>query len=126
MRAPGRTDRPDTWAMLPGASPVCGAPCPHPCTMPPPFHSLAPFSTVLPGFCLACDNRAILQCLEHHYAAFPLPNGTSFYGFRTLQEDVADMGGLAIALKVTHIPKARISYQQNRQPVLFFLSYPPG
>nr|XP_019570939.1 PREDICTED: kell blood group glycoprotein isoform X3 [Rhinolophus sinicus] len=55
---------------------------------------------LLPGFCLACDNRAVLQCLENHYAAFPLPNGTSFNGFRTLQEDVADMGGLAIALKV--------------------------
>ncbi|XP_074171352.1 kell blood group glycoprotein isoform X5 [Rhinolophus sinicus] len=84
---------------------------------------------LLPGFCLACDNRAILQCLEHHYAAFPLPNGTSFYGFRTLQEDVADMGGLAIALKAynnrlswhrgeTTLPRLDLSPHQ-----LFFLSY---
>lgn len=103
----------------------------YPMSSPPnydsPFHALAPFSTVLPGCCLACDNCAVLQCLENHYAAFPLPNGTSFNGSRTLQKDAADMGGLAIALKVTHVPKARIySHQQNRQSVLFFLSYPPG
>nr|XP_019570938.1 PREDICTED: kell blood group glycoprotein isoform X2 [Rhinolophus sinicus] len=84
---------------------------------------------LLPGFCLACDNRAVLQCLENHYAAFPLPNGTSFNGFRTLQEDVADMGGLAIALKAynnrlswhrgeTTLPRLDLSPHQ-----LFFLSY---
>ena len=48
------------------------------------------------------------MCLEHHYAAFPLPNGTFFNGSRTFLEDAADTGGLAIALQVTHIPRAAI------------------
>lgn len=86
-----------------------------------PFHSLAPFSTVLPGGCLACDSRALhgaQLCLERHYAAFPLPNGTSFNSSHSLQENAADVGGLAIALQVTEVPKARVCSDQ------FFLHHP--
>lgn len=82
------------------------APClniPFPC----------PFSTVLPGGCPACDTHALkeaLLCLEHHYAAFPLYGVTSFNSSHTVLENAADIGGLAIALQVTHIPKVRIFF----------------
>lgn len=60
---------------------------------------------VLPGGCPACDTRALqkaLLCLERLYAALPSPKGTSFNVSRTLLEDAADAGALAIALKVTY------------------------
>ncbi|XP_077004410.1 kell blood group glycoprotein isoform X2 [Tamandua tetradactyla] len=90
------------------------------------------YQLLLPGGCPSCDTHALqeaLQCLEDHYAAFPLPNGTSFNGSRTLLENAADMGGLAIALQAyskrllwhhgeTTLPKLGLSPQQ-----LFFRSY---
>ncbi|KAB0388971.1 hypothetical protein E2I00_001687 [Balaenoptera physalus] len=61
------------------------------------------YQLLFPGGCPACDTHALqgaLVCLERHYAAFPLPNGTFFNGSRTFLEDAADTGGLAIALQV--------------------------
>ncbi|XP_027626333.1 kell blood group glycoprotein isoform X2 [Tupaia chinensis] len=91
------------------------------------FHQL-----LLPGGCPACDTHALqgaLLCLERHYAAFPLPNGSSFSDSHTLLENAADVGGLAIALKAytkrllryhgeTTLPNMNLSPQQ-----LFFRSY---
>ncbi|KAM5204984.1 kell blood group glycoprotein isoform 2-T2 [Hipposideros larvatus] len=87
---------------------------------------------LLPGGCLACDSRALhgaQLCLERHYAAFPLPNGTAFNSSHSLQESAADVGGLAIALQAyskgllwhrgeTTLPDLGLSPHQ-----LFFLSY---
>lgn len=70
---------------------------------PSPIHSLVPSLTVLPGGCPACDTRALqeaLLCLEHRYAAFPLPSMSSFNGSHTLLENAADIGGVAIAFQV--------------------------
>lgn len=97
--------------MLWGASPVCGIPWSSSLLHISPFLSLAPFSTVLPGGCPACDTHALqgaLLCLKRHYQSIPLPSGLSFNGSWTLLENAADMGGLAIALQVTPIPRARI------------------
>lgn len=77
------------------------------------FYPLALFSTVLPGGCPACDTHALegaLLCLERHYAAFPLYGVTSFNSSHMVLENAADMGALAVALQVTHIPKVRISF----------------
>ncbi|XP_069443116.1 kell blood group glycoprotein isoform X3 [Ovis canadensis] len=87
---------------------------------------------LLPGGCPACDTRALqkaLLCLERLYAAFPSPRGTSFDVSRTLLEDAADAGALAIALKAykkrlvlfrgeTILPGLDLSPRQ-----LFFRSY---
>ena len=96
---------PGALAALPGASAVCRSPTSSSGHLSSPFPPHAPFSTVLPGGCPACDTRALqkaLLCLERLYAAFPSPRGTSFDVSRTLLEDAADAGALAIALKVTH------------------------
>ncbi|XP_023040690.1 kell blood group glycoprotein isoform X4 [Piliocolobus tephrosceles] len=61
------------------------------------------YQLLLPGGCPACDTHALQEafvCLKHHYAAFPLPSGTSFNDSLTFLENAADMGGLAIALQV--------------------------
>nr|XP_044626110.1 kell blood group glycoprotein isoform X4 [Equus asinus] len=90
------------------------------------------YKLLLPGGCPACDTRALqgaLLCLEHLYAAFPLPRGVSFNGSRTFLENAADTGGLVIALKAyrkrllwhrgeTVLPNLNLSPQQ-----LFFRSY---
>lgn len=114
-------DGPEASTILLGASSLCGTPMSSPLHPVSPFHALVPFSTVLPGGCPACDSHALqeaLQCLERHYAGFPLPSGISFNGSYSFLEDAADTGGLAIALQVTHIPRARTYiYQQARQPV---------
>ncbi|XP_006925354.2 kell blood group glycoprotein homolog [Pteropus alecto] len=87
---------------------------------------------LLPGGCPACDTHALqgaLLCLEHHYAALPLPSGAPFNGSHTFLEDAADMGALAIALQAYNerlfwrrgeatLPDLDLSPQQ-----LFFLSY---
>ncbi|XP_061270958.1 kell blood group glycoprotein isoform X2 [Bos javanicus] len=87
---------------------------------------------LLPGGCPACDTRALqkaLLCLERLYAALPSPKGTSFNVSRTLLEDAADAGALAIALKAykkrlvlfrgeTVLPNLDLSPRQ-----LFFRSY---
>ncbi|XP_070644397.1 kell blood group glycoprotein isoform X3 [Bos indicus] len=87
---------------------------------------------LLPGGCPACDTRALqkaLLCLERLYAALPSPKGTSFNVSRTLLEDAADAGALAIALKAykkrlvlfrgeTILPNLDLSPRQ-----LFFRSY---
>ncbi|XP_076716000.1 kell blood group glycoprotein isoform X2 [Callospermophilus lateralis] len=90
------------------------------------------YQLLLPGDCLDCDTRALqeaLLCLEHHYAAFPLPSGTSFSGSSTLLENAADVGGLDIAFQAysrslleyrgeTKLPNWDLSPHQ-----LFFRSY---
>uniref|UniRef100_A0A8C9E2R1 Kell metallo-endopeptidase (Kell blood group) n=1 Tax=Phocoena sinus TaxID=42100 RepID=A0A8C9E2R1_PHOSS len=90
------------------------------------------YQLLFPGGCPACDTHALqgaLVCLERHYAAFPLPNGTFFNGSRTFLEDAADTGGLAIALQAynkrllwyrgeTTLPSLNLSPWQ-----LFFRSY---
>uniref|UniRef100_A0A8C0DMT4 Kell metallo-endopeptidase (Kell blood group) n=1 Tax=Balaenoptera musculus TaxID=9771 RepID=A0A8C0DMT4_BALMU len=90
------------------------------------------YQLLFPGGCPACDTHALqgaLVCLERHYAAFPLPNGTFFNGSRTFLEDAADTGGLAIALQAynkrllwyrgeTTLPNLNFSPWQ-----LFFRSY---
>ncbi|XP_033049039.1 kell blood group glycoprotein isoform X4 [Trachypithecus francoisi] len=61
------------------------------------------YQLLLPGGCPACDTHALqeaLVCLKRHYAAFPLPSGTSFNDSLTFLENAADVGGLAIALQV--------------------------
>ncbi|KAB0375753.1 hypothetical protein FD755_012396 [Muntiacus reevesi] len=87
---------------------------------------------LLPGGCLACDTRALqkaLLCLERLYTALPSPKGTAFEVSRTLLEDAADAGALAIALKAykkrlvlfrgeTILPNLDLSPRQ-----LFFRSY---
>ncbi|CAK7296200.1 Kell blood group glycoprotein [Vulpes lagopus] len=91
------------------------------------FHQL-----LLPGGCPACDTRALQGaqlCLKRHYAAIPLPSGTSFNESQTFLENAADAGGLAIALQAyskrllwhrgeTVLPNLDLSPQQ-----LFFRSY---
>uniref|UniRef100_A0A8C0MZA2 Kell metallo-endopeptidase (Kell blood group) n=1 Tax=Canis lupus familiaris TaxID=9615 RepID=A0A8C0MZA2_CANLF len=91
------------------------------------FHQL-----LLPRGCPACDTRALqgaLLCLKRHYAAIPLPSGTSFNESQTFLENAADVGGLAIALQAyskrllwhrgeTVLPNLDLSPQQ-----LFFRSY---
>ncbi|XP_072618918.1 kell blood group glycoprotein isoform X1 [Vulpes vulpes] len=91
------------------------------------FHQL-----LLPRGCPACDTRALqgaLLCLKRHYAAIPLPSGTSFNESQTFLENAADAGGLAIALQAyskrllwhrgeTVLPNLDLSPQQ-----LFFRSY---
>ncbi|XP_021573127.1 kell blood group glycoprotein [Carlito syrichta] len=86
----------------------------------------------LPGDCPACDARALhgaRLCLEHHYAAFLLPSRTSFNDSFTFLENVADVGGLAVALQAytkrllwhsgeTTLPSLDLSPQQ-----IFFRSY---
>ncbi|XP_077604017.1 kell blood group glycoprotein isoform X1 [Crocuta crocuta] len=60
------------------------------------------YQLLLPGGCPACDTHALqgaLLCLKHHYESIPLPSGLSFNGSWTLQENAADIGGLAIALQ---------------------------
>lgn len=84
---------------------VCRRPMSSPRHHASPFPPLAPLSTVLPGGCPACDTRALqraLLCLERLYTALPSPRGPSFDVSRTLLEDAADAGALAVALKVTH------------------------
>ncbi|XP_057589573.1 kell blood group glycoprotein [Hippopotamus amphibius kiboko] len=90
------------------------------------------YQLLLPEGCPACDTHAlqgVRLCLERHYAAFPLPKGTSFNGSRTYLEDAADIGGLTIALQAynkrllwyrgeTTLPNLDLSPQQ-----LFFRSY---
>uniref|UniRef100_A0A8D2BIJ0 Kell blood group glycoprotein n=1 Tax=Sus scrofa TaxID=9823 RepID=A0A8D2BIJ0_PIG len=90
------------------------------------------YQLLLPGGCPACDSHALqeaLQCLERHYAGFPLPSGISFNGSYSFLEDAADTGGLAIALQAynkrllryrgeTTLPNQDLSPQQ-----LFFRSY---
>lgn len=113
LREAARRGSSETFAGLLGASPVCGPHRPSPLHHASPRHSLAPFPTVLPGGCPACDTHALqgaLLCLEHHYAALPLPSGAPFNGSHTFLEDAADTGALAIALQVTHAPRARISF----------------
>ncbi|XP_037006251.2 kell blood group glycoprotein isoform X2 [Artibeus jamaicensis] len=87
---------------------------------------------LLPGNCPGCDTHALereQQCLESHYAAFPLHGGTSFSGFHSLLESAADVGALAIALQAynkrllwhrgeTTLPNLDLNPQQ-----LFFRSY---
>lgn len=61
------------------------------------------YQLLLPGGCPACDTCALqeaLLCLEHHYAAFPLPSMSSFNGSHTLLENAGDIGGLAIAFQM--------------------------
>lgn len=68
-----------------------------------PIGSLVPFPTVLPGGCPACDTHVLqeaLLCLEHHYAAFPLPSMARLNGSHALLENAGDIGGLAIAFQV--------------------------
>ena len=96
---------PGAFAALSGASAVCRSPTASPRHHSSQFSPRAPFPTVLPGGCPACDTRALqkaLLCLERLYAALPTPKGTSFNVSRTLLEDAADAGALAIALKVTY------------------------
>ncbi|XP_058391096.1 kell blood group glycoprotein [Diceros bicornis minor] len=90
------------------------------------------YQLLQPGGCPACDTRALrgaLLCLEHLYAAFPLPRGISFNASYTLLENAMDIGGLAIALQAyserllwhrgeTVLPNLNLSPQQ-----LFFRSY---
>nr|XP_009001169.2 kell blood group glycoprotein isoform X5 [Callithrix jacchus] len=90
------------------------------------------YELLLPGGCLDCDTHALqeaLLCLERHYAAFPLPNGTSFNNSLTFLENAADAGGLAIALQAynkrllwhhgeTVLPNLDLTPQQ-----IFFRSY---
>nr|XP_020746727.1 kell blood group glycoprotein [Odocoileus virginianus texanus] len=87
---------------------------------------------LLPGGCPACDTRALqkaLLCLERLYTALPSPKGTSFDVSRTLLEDAADAGALAVALEAykkrlvlfrgeTILPSLDLSPRQ-----LFFQSY---
>lgn len=82
------------------------------------------FSTVLPGGCPSCDNNALQEaslCLERHYAAFPLPNRTTFNSSLTFLENAADVGGLSIAWQVIYMPKAWF-YQQD----YFLLFFSPS
>nr|XP_014990605.2 kell blood group glycoprotein isoform X5 [Macaca mulatta] len=90
------------------------------------------YQLLLPGGCPACDTHALqeaLLCLKRHYAAFPLPSGTSFNDSLTFLENAADVGGLAIALQAyskrllwhrgeTVLPRLDLSPQQ-----IFFRSY---
>nr|XP_055140291.1 kell blood group glycoprotein isoform X2 [Symphalangus syndactylus] len=90
------------------------------------------YQLLLPGGCPACDTHALQEarlCLKRHYAAFPLPNGTSFNDSLTFLENAADVGGLAIALQAyskrllwhhgeTVLPSLDLSPQQ-----IFFRSY---
>uniref|UniRef100_A0A2K5P9F4 Kell metallo-endopeptidase (Kell blood group) n=1 Tax=Cebus imitator TaxID=2715852 RepID=A0A2K5P9F4_CEBIM len=90
------------------------------------------YQLLLPGGCLGCDTHALqeaLLCLERHYAAFPLPRGSSFNDSLTLLENAADAGGLAIALQAynkrllwhhgeTVLPSLDLTPQQ-----IFFRSY---
>ncbi|XP_057360832.1 kell blood group glycoprotein isoform X2 [Manis pentadactyla] len=90
------------------------------------------YQQLLPGGCPACDTRALQGaqlCLEDHYAAFPLPSGTTFNGSHTFLENAADTGGLTIALQAysqrlvrhhgeTTLPDLGLSPHQ-----LFFRSY---
>ncbi|XP_017746871.1 PREDICTED: kell blood group glycoprotein isoform X3 [Rhinopithecus bieti] len=90
------------------------------------------YQLLLPGGCPACDTHALqegLVCLKRHYAAFPLPSGTSFNDSLTFLENAADVGGLAIALQAyskrllrhhgeTILPSLDLSPQQ-----IFFRSY---
>ncbi|XP_004430732.1 PREDICTED: kell blood group glycoprotein [Ceratotherium simum simum] len=90
------------------------------------------YQLLQPGGCPACDTRALrgaLLCLEHLYAAFPLPRGISLNASYTLLENAMDIGGLAIALQAyserllwhrgeTVLPNLNLSPQQ-----LFFRSY---
>ncbi|XP_071071422.1 transient receptor potential cation channel subfamily V member 5 isoform X6 [Dasypus novemcinctus] len=90
------------------------------------------YQFLLPGGCPSCDTHAlqrVVLCLENHYAAFPLPSGTSFNSSHTFLENAADIGGLAIALQAyskrllwhrgeTTLPKLGLSPRQ-----LFFRSY---
>ncbi|XP_075862794.1 kell blood group glycoprotein isoform X6 [Microcebus murinus] len=90
------------------------------------------YKLLLPGGCPACDTDALqreLLCLEHQYAAFPSHGRSSFNGSRTLLENAADVGGLAIALQAynqrllmhygeTTLPGLDLSPQQ-----IFFRSY---
>ncbi|KAL2777784.1 kell blood group glycoprotein [Daubentonia madagascariensis] len=90
------------------------------------------YKLLLPGGCPACDTHALqreLLCLERHYAAFPLPGRSFFNGSRRFLENVADVGGLTIALQAynkrllwhygeTTLPGLDLSPQQ-----IFFRSY---
>ncbi|XP_040858021.1 kell blood group glycoprotein isoform X2 [Ochotona curzoniae] len=90
------------------------------------------YQFLLPGGCPSCDNNALQEaslCLERHYAAFPLPNRTTFNSSLTFLENAADVGGLSIAWQAysksltryrgeTTLPNQDLSSQQ-----LFFRSY---
>ncbi|XP_058537463.1 kell blood group glycoprotein isoform X3 [Ochotona princeps] len=90
------------------------------------------YQFLLPGGCPSCDNNALQEaslCLERHYAAFPLPNSTTFNGSLTFLENAADVGGVSIAWQAysksltryrgeTTLPNQDLSSQQ-----LFFRSY---
>ncbi|XP_063141829.1 kell blood group glycoprotein isoform X6 [Rattus norvegicus] len=90
------------------------------------------FQFLLPGGCPACDTRALqeaLLCLEHRYAAFPLPSMSSFNGSHTLLENAADIGGVAIAFqayrkRITERTGELTLPNQELSPYqLFFRSY---
>ncbi|KAM6201832.1 kell blood group glycoprotein [Rhynchocyon petersi] len=87
---------------------------------------------LLPGGCPGCDLRTMqdaLQCLGHHYAALPLPQGTPFSPWHTLQENAADLGGLVIALQaynhklLRHLGETTLPHMGLSPRQLFFLSY---
>uniref|UniRef100_A0A8C8TFV8 Kell blood group n=2 Tax=Peromyscus maniculatus bairdii TaxID=230844 RepID=A0A8C8TFV8_PERMB len=90
------------------------------------------YQLLLPGGCPACDTHVLqeaLLCLEHHYAAFPLPNMSSFNGSHTLLENAGDVGGLAIAFQayskriVEHHGEMTLPNQDLSPYQLFFRSY---
>lgn len=90
------------------------------------------YQLLLPGGCPACDTCALqeaLLCLEHHYAAFPLPSMSSFNGSHTLLENAGDIGGLAIAFQayrkriVEHTGELTLPNLDLSPYQLFFRSY---
>ncbi|XP_032101078.1 kell blood group glycoprotein isoform X1 [Sapajus apella] len=90
------------------------------------------YQLLLPGGCLGCDTHALqeaLLCLERHYAAFPLPRGSSFNDSLTLLENAADAGGLAIALQaynkrlLWHHGETVLPSLDLTPPQIFFRSY---
>ncbi|XP_036038737.1 kell blood group glycoprotein [Onychomys torridus] len=90
------------------------------------------YQLLLPGGCPACDTHVLqeaLLCLEHHYAAFPLPNMSPFNGSHTLLENAGDIGGLAIAFQayskriVEHRGEMTLPNQDLSPYQLFFRSY---
>ncbi|XP_052577355.1 kell blood group glycoprotein [Peromyscus californicus insignis] len=90
------------------------------------------YQLLLPGGCPACDTHVLqeaLLCLEHHYAAFPLPNMSPFNGSHTLLENAGDIGGLAIAFQayskriVEHRGERTLPNQDLSPYQLFFRSY---
>ncbi|EGV93984.1 Kell blood group glycoprotein-like [Cricetulus griseus] len=90
------------------------------------------YQLLLPGGCPACDTHVLqeaLLCLEHHYAAFPLPSMARLNGSHALLENAGDIGGLAIAFQAY---SKRIAGQSGEMTLanqdlspyqLFFRSY---